>query len=168
MLEVFVLVDRKPSPVKIFLGWLCMCLAIVSLFLMCVVNAFLVVALIFGGLWYWLIFMSRFEYEYSYFDGELRFAKVINKSKRKTLKGYNMEDVLQIAPAGDRSVYKYENDANVAKKDYTSAKKDVPYYDIVLKDSSSNSITLIKAELDDQYLDAVCIKHKSKVIRRPE
>ena len=39
-------------------------------------------------------------------------------------------------------------------------------YDIVIKDTVNNNYILIKAELDDKYLDAVCIKHASKVIRK--
>ena len=55
------------------------------------------------------------EYEYSFFDDEVRFAKIINKNKRKVLKGYNMSEVVIIAPAGDQSLYQYEND-NGAKE----------------------------------------------------
>lgn len=168
MVEVFVLIERKPSGLRNLLAWLCMCLAVVSLLLMCRASAFFIVAAVFVGLWYWLFFMSKFEYEYSFFDGDIRFAKVINKSRRKTLKGYTVEDLIQIAPAGDRSVYKYENDSTVTVKDYTSGKKDVPYYDMIIKDNEKNSLLLIKAELDDKYLDAVCFKSASKVIRRPE
>lgn len=74
-----------------------------------------------------------------------------------------MEEVLQIAPAGDRSMYKYENDANTRKLDYTSGQKDVPCYEMVLK--HDNELKLIRFEPDEKYLDAVCVKYAQKVTR---
>ena len=102
------------------------------------------------------------EFEYSYFDGELRFAKIKNKSRRTRLGIYSMESVAAIAPAGDRSVYNYENGNEIKKIDYTSGQKDVPYYDIVIKSPDEN--VLIKAELDDKFLTEVEKKYRSKVI----
>ena len=64
-----------------------------------------------------------------------------------------MESVAAIAPAGDRSVYNYENGNELKKIDYTSGQKDVPYYDIVIKSPDEN--VLIKAELDDKFLTEV-------------
>ena len=90
----------------------------------------------------------------------------MSKSRRKALKSYHIEDVVTIAPAGDRSVYNYENDNNVKVIDYTSGNKDAGYYDIVIKDKENNKYLLIKAELDDKYLDAVCHKNASKVVKK--
>ena len=70
------------------------------------------------------------------------------------------------APAGDRSVYNYENGNEIKKIDYTSGQKDVPYYDIVIKSPDEN--VLIKAELDDKFLTEVEKKYRSKVKRREE
>lgn len=72
-----------------------------------------------------------------------------------------MESVAAIAPAGDRSVYNYENGNEIKKIDYTSGQKDVPYYDIVIKSPDEN--VLIKAELDDKFLTEVEKKYRSKV-----
>ena len=47
--------------------------------------------------------------------------------------------------------------------DYTSGRKDVSYYEIVVKDATKAEI--IKAELDDRFLDEVCKKYRSKVKR---
>ena len=75
-----------------------------------------------------------------------------------------MDEVVTIAPAGDRSVYDYENDNSVQVKDYTSHKKDTPYYDLVIKKEAGT--LLIKYEPDDEYLDAVQVKYAQKVVRR--
>ena len=56
---------------------------------------FIVPAAIGGTLWYFLSFHSDIEYEYIYYDGEFRFAKIRAKSKRKNLGEVQMEDVIR-------------------------------------------------------------------------
>ena len=73
------------------------------------------------------------EYEYSFFDDEVRFAKIINKNKRKALKGYNMSEVVIIAPAGDQSLYQYEHDNGAKVRDLSSGDKDAKVYVMVAK-----------------------------------
>ena len=163
MYEVFVLVQKAKSPLLKFLAWICLCLAITCVALGCITIYIFPFAFVFGGLFYLFWFRCNKEFEYSYFDGDIRFAKVMNKSRRKNLKSYSAEDLIQIAPAGDRSVSNYEYDANVKKINYTSHKKDTPYYDMVIR--TPEGIDLFMVELDDAYLDAVCIKYASKVIR---
>lgn len=163
MLEVYVLVDRKKSFLE-----RCVCNGLfvlgavflyATLFYSFVLISLSVLAFILG-----FIFTRRStEYEYSYFDGDVRFAKIINKSKRKNLRGYVMDNVLIIAPEGDRSVYNYENDAQAKKRNLTTGKKDAKVYVMVAK--SENGIEIIRFEPDEQYLDAVCIKYPQKVIR---
>lgn len=165
MFEVFVLVPvRKSFTVKLA-STVSLFLGLASLFLACSSGIFAILFILFAALWYVLTFQANKEYEYSYFDGEVRFARVMNKSRRKAMETYNMDNVVTIAPAGDRSVYNYENDSRVKVKDYTSHKKDTPYYDLIVKDDAGNTI-LIKYEPDDEYLDAVQVKYGQKVVRR--
>ena len=144
-MEVFTLIARKKNVALVFVSYLLVALAAISLLTIMAQNT---------------------EFEYSYFDGELRFAKIKNKSRRKRLGIYSMESVAAIAPAGDRSVYNYENGNELKEIDYTSGQKDVPYYDIVIKSPEEN--VLIKAELDDKFLTEVEKKYRSKVKRREE
>lgn len=164
MLEVYVLVERAKSLATRLLTYLFFALT-VALFLLSVtgMTGFFPFVIVTGVIWYLFQFRMNKEFEYSYFDGEVRFAKVMNKSRRKRLGLYTMEEVLMIAPAGDRAMYKYENDASVKKIDYTSGKKDVPYYGMVIK--QENALKLIKFEPDEKYLDAVCMKYAQKVTR---
>ena len=165
MFDVFVLVPvRKSFTVKLA-STVSLFLGLASLFLACSSGIFAILFILFAALWYVLTFQANKEYEYSYFDGEVRFARVMNKSRRKAMETYNMDNVVTIAPAGDRSVYNYENDSSVKVKDYTSHKKDTPYYDLIVKDDAGNTI-LIKYEPDDEYLDAVQVKYGQKVVRR--
>lgn len=164
MLEVYVLVPVRKSMAMNFLGIFTLVLGIMSLVLSCFSFLFAIPMLVLGGIGILLTFYSKKEYEYSYFDGEARFAKVMNKSRRKGLAVYSMDEVVQIAPAGDRSVYKYENDRNMKVKDYTSNVSGTPYYVMIV--NKDGALTLIKFEPDEKYLDAVAVKYQQKIIRR--
>ena len=102
MFEVFVLVPVHKSIWVKLASIVSLMLAVVSMLLACGSGIFAILFVLFAGLWYVLTFQFYKEYEYSYFDGEVRFARVMNKSRRKTLEVYNMDEVVTIAPAGDR------------------------------------------------------------------
>ena len=166
-MEVFTLIARKKNVALVFVSYLLVALAAISLLTICIGFApGILFAVVFGLIAYLMIMAQNTEFEYSYFDGELRFAKIKNKSRRKRLGIYSMESVAAIAPAGDRSVYNYENGKELKEIDYTSGQKDVPYYDIVIKSPEEN--VLIKAELDDKFLTEVEKKYRSKVKRKEE
>ncbi len=166
-MEVFTLIARKKNVALVFVSYLLAALAAISLLTICIgFVPGILLAVVFGLVAYLMLMAQNTEFEYSYFDGELRFAKIKNKSRRKRLGIYNMESVAVIAPAGDRSVYNYENGNDLKKIDYTSGQNDVPYYDIVIKSPEEN--VLIKAELDDKFLTEVEKKYRSKVKRREE
>ena len=167
MFEVYVLVAKKKSVATILLASLFLALGIVFLLLVCTGNLMmLTLSVVAFGLFYFFQFRTNKEFEYSYFDGECRFAKVMNKSRCMSLQVFTMDDVIQIAPAGDRSVYKYEKDSAIKTYNYTSGLKGTPYYVLVRK--KGEAIEMIRFEPDDKYLDAVCTKYSAKVVRRQE
>ena len=107
-MEVFTLIARKKNVALVFVSYLLVALAAISLLTICIGFApGILFAVVFGLIAYLMIMAQNTEFEYSYFDGELRFAKIKNKSRRKRLGIYSMESVAVIAPAGDRSVYNY-------------------------------------------------------------
>lgn len=92
-MEVYVLVPVRKTVVAKVVGTLMLVLAVVSLLAACLTSGItLPVALVCGIVWFVLMGNSK-EFEYSYFDGEVRFAKVLNKNRRKSLGGYPMDDV---------------------------------------------------------------------------
>jgi hypothetical protein len=164
MSEVYVLVECNKSIARRLLAYFFFALTVALLLLglgSLFVWPFIIIA---GMLWYLFQFRSNREYEYSYFDGEVRFAKVMNKSRRKSLQIFSMEEVVTIAPSEDRSVYKYQNGNGVKVIDYTSGRKDEPYYVMVRQNAEGTEV--FRFEPDEQYLDAVCVKYGQKVIRR--
>lgn len=125
--------------------------------------AFVVPAVIFAIVWYFQTFRSEIEYEYTYYDGELRFARIKAKRKRKGLGKVQMEDVLAIAPKGDRSVYKYENDKSMMYKNLTSGDAGAKVYELVFK--GEKGMNRYEFEPDEDMLDAILVKYPRLVIK---
>jgi len=126
-------------------------------------GLFFVPSVIFFFVWVWRNFYSNVEYEYTYYDGELRMAKITNKAKRKNLVAVNMEEVLILAPKGDRSVYKYENDNALKYKNFTSGAKDAKVYELVFK--GEKDMCRYEFEPDEEMLDAIRVKYPRTVVK---
>lgn len=162
-MEVYVLVEKKKSTLLEVCG-IAVLVAGIVIFVMAMLGVmefipFAIAAVVCG----WLLKNASFEYEYSYFDGEFRFAKIANKSRRKELRTYTAEELIVIAPIEDRAVYSYMKDTKVKKLDYTSGQADAKRYAMAAK--AEDGIRLILFEPDEKYLDAVCIKYGQKVLR---
>ncbi len=165
MREQLIFVPKKVSTVKKVLNMVWFILACV-----CFLGAIFITPVIFAipaigltVLWVFQQFFSNIEYEYTYYDGDLKFAKIKNKAKRKRIAALQMDDVLQIAPKGDRSIYKYENDTTVKCKDLTSGNADAKVYVVVAK--SESAITRFEFEPDGDMLDAIMVKYPRLVIK---
>ena len=163
MLEVYVIVEKQKAMIMKILSTVSF-----------VIGAYFIYASLFGLIIFFAVAVPfialgiflrnrKLEYEYSYFDGDFRFAKIINKQKRKDLIGYDAENVIVIAPKEDRSIYQYINNPQVKMRDLSSGKKDAKIYAMVAKTEEGYHLTCF--EPDEAYLDAVCIKYRQKVVR---
>ena len=164
MLEVYVLVSKKKSLFMKF--FMILFLLLGAIFLYGTIHGlFIYFALAVPCLAIaWYLYTKEVEFEYSYFDGDFRFAKIFNKQKRKELRGYDIENVIVIAPEGDRSLHNYENNPQVQSRDLTSGHKNQgKVYCLVAKTEEQYELT--KFEPDEKYLDAVCIKYRHIVVR---
>ena len=162
-MEVYVLVEKKKNVLFHILGALALATGVVLLF-MALLGApefipFAAIGIVVG----WILKNGNIEYEYSYYDGEFRFARIVNKSRRKELRPYTIEELLVIAPIEDRAVYQYLNDSTSKKLDYTSNQPGAKVYALVAKGDSG--VHVVKFEPDEKYLDAVCIKYAQKIKR---
>ena len=87
-MEVFTLIARKKNVALVFVSYLLVALAAISLLTICIGFApGILFAVVFGLIAYLMIMAQNTEFEYSYFDGELRFAKIKNKSRRNIQHG---------------------------------------------------------------------------------
>lgn len=162
-MEKFMLVEKKKNFASKALPGAAILLAVVMLLLTVIGGSiFIVFACIFGFLAF--VIARRFiEFEYAYFDGEVRLAKIINKSTRKKIAFYHMDEVVIIAPAGDRSVYNYENDSKCKVRDLTSGDPEAKVYTMVAK--GEKGMELVKFEPDEEILGEICKKYAQKVKR---
>ncbi len=118
---------------------------------------FFVPAVGFAVLWYFQTFRMDTEWEYTYYDGDLRFARIRAKSRRKNIASIHMDDVVAIAPRGDRSIYKYETDRSVVCKQLTSGEENAKVYDVICK--SDQGFVRYEFEPDEEMLDAIMVKY---------
>ena len=162
-MEVYVLVTKQKSLfIKTTVLALFVTAAMSTLYVVLGYIAFSPMALL-AWVIAFLLHTREVEYEYSYYDGELRFAQIINRKKRKELKSYQMEEVITIAPAEDLSIYQYLNDKSAKVRDYTTGTPNVLVYVAVVK--GENGIELVTYEPDEKYIKEVCIKYGHKVKR---
>ena len=93
--ENTVLVDKKVSVVNVILRYLCIALAIFCVLVSIIVypGILLVPAIIFAVFWYLLKIASQIEWEYTYIEGRLSFARIKAKRKRKNIAKIEMEAV---------------------------------------------------------------------------
>ncbi len=73
---------------------------------------FFVFAAVLVGL-FWVRVNLRFDYEYSFTNGELDVDKVINNTKRKHIVSLDMRKITQMAPVEDPSFTGYDSDPSV-------------------------------------------------------
>lgn len=163
MFEVYVLVEKKkPVFLSVFEGFSFVMGGISLLALAMGLFIFFPTAVL-GLLLGYFLHTRNYEFEYSFFDDEIKFAKIINKSKRKKIKGYKMAEVTAIAPMNDPSVHQYENNKTAQVRRLTSGQQDAKVYVIVA--NSADGVELTYFEPDDRFLDAVCTRFGYKVRR---
>ena len=76
-MEVFTLIARKKNVALVFVSYLLVALAAISILTICIGFApGILFAVVFGLIAYLMIMAQNTEFEYSYFDGFLRFDKI--------------------------------------------------------------------------------------------
>ena len=153
MHEKLVIVPKQRTTGKKILIMVWFALACICILMSTFVTPliFSVPAILFGVIWYFQAFQSDIEWEYTYFDGDLHMARIKAKRKRKRMAEISMEDVLMIAPKGDRG------------KNLTSGNADAKVYELIAK--SENNITRYEFEPDEEMLDAIMVKYPRLVVK---
>lgn len=165
MSEKLVIIPAKVSSVRKFVKTFLFVLACIFFLGATFLSPMLFFApgIIAASLWVWQAFYSKIEFEYTYYDGDLVFAKIKNKAKRKKIADINMNDVLICAPRGDRALYKYENDNSIKCKRLVSGQEGVKVYGIVAK--GEDALHYYEFEPDEEYIDAMRMKFPQIVIK---
>lgn len=163
--ENTILVKKRPSAVQIILACALMilCFACAIGFLLSFQLLFVLLFLIAGGLFYAVRATSRVEYEYSYIEGRLSFAKIKNKKRRKNLATIEMETLQLIAPKGAPELRNYHENMSIIKRDYTSGEEDHKIYEAVY--TQGEDVVDIMFEPDDNMLDMMARRYASRIKR---
>lgn len=117
--------------------------AMIAVTVLCVAGAllvpyvFMVPMILSAVVCYFVVTGQKIEYEYTYYDGEIRMAKIKDKRKRKELVAAEMEDIMIMAPRGSEALRPYSSQNPNAEKykvlDYTSHVKGTPCYVLVYR-----------------------------------
>ncbi|MBR1390704.1 MAG: hypothetical protein IJ567_04550 [Lachnospiraceae bacterium] len=163
--ENTILVKRKATAGQLVMSYLILFLCVVSIigFVLTLQLLFVVLILITVLLWYLLRSSARVEYEYSYIEGRLSFARIRNKKHRKELANIEMEELILIAPADDPELNSYHRNTELIRKDYTSGEPDRSIYEAVYH--GKNHVIDIRFEPDRNMLDMMAKKYGSKIKR---
>ncbi len=167
MFENLVIIQRKKSIEKRIGAAALLILMLICFYLGTVISPFIfeIPGVVCGIGWFLLTFKSGVEYEYSYFGGELKITKIKDKRVRKRQETITMDRVVLIAPSGDESLKKYEEDRNTLQKDYTSKNRQAQGYCIVI--NTEEGVELLSFEPDEKMLDAMRVKCARIILGNP-
>ncbi|MDD6202867.1 MAG: DUF6106 family protein [Lachnospiraceae bacterium] len=165
MFENFVLVEKKKTISNRIVATVFFILMLILFYLGTVISPFIfeIPAIACGVAWYWLTFRSNVEYEYLYFDGDLKFTKIKDKRKRKRLLELTLDKVVVIAPRGSNSVVAYEDSREVYKRNFTSGRRDANVYELIFNDEEGT--VMVAFEPDEKMLDAMRLRY-SRIIMK--
>lgn len=151
---VEVLVKRRTSP---FLGpgrILLYAIATVCLLIAMLGNfVFIIGALIFAAVAYFVIPMFDIEYEYLYIDREISIDKIMSKEKRKHVYTVDLNRMQIMAPVNSHELDPYRA-RGVKSYDFTSGEPDAKRYSIVYE-GGNEGLVLVDIEPDGEMLRAI-------------
>lgn len=164
--ENSILVDKKVSVLNLLLRVLCGvgCVGSVLLSLTpATMGSLFGVAILFGVAFYFLQVGSKIEYEYTYIEGELSFARIKDKRKRKELLSVDMDTMILVAPENAGELRGYHNGTNnVVVKDFTSGYPEREIFELVYK--AGEKTMIIRFEPDKNMLQLVRNKYPRNVL----
>jgi len=160
-----VLLSARPTKGTRLLRNVALILVMLSLLACIWLNPFLFspVFILAAAFWWWTVFRTGLEYEYTYFDGDLDFDKIRAKSKRKHIISIHMDNVTFIVPENDPSLYNIHQNNGTKIIDVSSRKPDRKVYEIVHQDAGVT--TCIRFEPDEKFLDVISVKYARKITR---
>ncbi len=162
--ENTILVNKKVSAGNLVGRILCLILIAFCLLVSFTIlpGILLAPAVLIGVIYYFLFIESQTEYEYTYIEGRLSFAKIKAKRRRKELARVEMEEMLLIAPSGAGELRAYHGDRTVSRKDFSSRNASAKTYEVVYK--LGEGIALIVFEPDRNMLELMRSRNGHKVV----
>lgn len=112
------------------------------------------------GIWLFVMFAPerKIEYEYTFTDGSVEIAAVLDGSKRKELLSFDMESVTMVVPKDSQRI---SNEKFAKIRNYSSKKKDAKIICLVAELNKSKQ--LIMLEPDEQALGHIKTYARNKM-----
>ena len=112
----------------------------------------------------WLCHRQTYvEYEYLYLDKTLTIDKICNRSSRKKVAEYSLENMELLAPAASHRFDSYVNRGGIKTVDFSSRQEDSCCYGLLIREGSALTRALI--ECNDELYDQIRMAGPSKVFR---
>ncbi len=165
MHEKLVIVPQQRTVFKkimVLVWFLLTCLNL--FFAIFVFPLFILPTMLFGFVWFWWNYRTDIEFEYVYFDGDIRIARIKDKRRRKNIVWATMEEsVVAIAPKGDRSVYKYENDKSIPYRNIGSGIPGAKVYELIIK--KEKGLIRYEFEPDQDMVEAIAARYPRGIVK---
>lgn len=163
-MEIWTLVKSKPTSKMLVGRYLLVVLLVFSgCFIIVSPLFFLLTTIILAVVLRFVVVNQRIEYEYSFYDGDIRIAKIRDKRKRRELLHLVGDDVILVAPEGHEALRTYENpNVTYTRMDVSSHEKDREAYLLICKDRKE--ICKVRFEPDKRLLAAMKEKCPRKIM----
>ena len=113
------------------------------------ITPLLLIAAVGAGIFaYFVITGLDLEYEYLYVNGDFDIDKIMNKTRRKRVASYTLEEMEIIAPSSSHDLDPWRGKASV--KDYTSGQMNKNSYTALYNTSSGQLLVML--ELDEDVI----------------
>ena len=122
---------------------------------------FLLAAVVFGIVAYFVIPKTDLEYEYLFVNGEMDIDMVMAKSKRKKAQTIDMAEVDLIAPLTSHRMDYYNNNQKMKVLDYSSGNAEHKRFAVITRDKTGSIKVII--EPDERMANAIKNSAPSKV-----
>ena len=165
MFENFIIIEKKKTIGGKIVAILLLFFMLIFFYLGTVISPFIfeIPGIACGIGWYLITFRSGLEYEYSYFDGELKITKIRNKKRRKRVETIDLNKVILVAPKESESLKKYNENHETHFINYTSRNIHAKVYELIT--NKEDGTNLISFEPDEKMLDAMRTKYSRIIIK---
>lgn len=122
---------------------------------------FLIGAIVFGILWYFMVPKTDLEWEYLFVNGEMDIDMVMAKSKRKRAKSFDLREADLVAPLDSHRMDYYNNNKQMKVLDYSSGNPQHKRYAVITR--LDNAACKIIIEPDNNLVELMKKSAPSKV-----
>lgn len=101
---------------------------------------------------------THIEFEYALLNNEMSIDKIINKSKRKKLKSFNVKDIILLTGIDSNELKQYNG---VKQYNYSSNNQENKIYALIVKNNINTETYLL--DLDNKLIEMISLYSKNSI-----